>query len=334
MKEKTRLKEIAAIIGGKLNRSDNTAISGIAGIEKARGDQITFISDKKYIEKAGKTKAAAIVVSEGIRFKSSCPQILVKDANVAFAKLAEIFYSQNMKPGIDASAKISKKAKLGKNVSIMANAVIGESEIGDGCVIMHQTYIGDGVRLGKNCKIYQNASILGGSQIGNNVIIHAGTVIGSDGFGYYKEGIRYKKIPQIGNVVIDDDVEIGANCTIDRARLDRTYIGRGVKIDNLVHIAHNVEIGEDTVILAYVGIAGSAVIGKRCLILGQVGIGDHINVGDDAILASQSGITKDVQSKAFVSGTPARDKNQLYKELAYLSKLPELYELIKKRLKV
>lgn len=331
--KRLKLSEISRLIGSKSKAGKDPLISGLAGLESATKGDITFLADSKYLAAAKKTKASAIIVSDKIKFDSSIPKLFVTDANSAFATLARSFTSIEAKPRIDASAQVSKKAKIGKNVTIMENAIIEEAIVGGDCVIYPFSFIGKGVKLGKNCAIFHGVTILDGTQVGDNVVIHPGTVIGSDGFGYIKENTKYKKIPQIGNVVIEADVEIGANCTIDRARLDSTIIGRGVKIDNLVHIAHNVQVGEDTVILCQVAVAGSTKIGRGCLILGQAAISDHIVIHDNAIIGGQAGVAKDVPKGAFVTGTPARDKSKLYRDLAYIEKLPELYELVKKKLK-
>jgi UDP-3-O-[3-hydroxymyristoyl] glucosamine N-acyltransferase len=251
----------------------------------------------------------------------------------AYAALAVLLdmveKSKPQKVGIEAMAFISETAKLGDNIYVGAFSYIADSaEIGDNTKIYPQSYIGDNVKIGNNTIIYPGVKIYSGCIIGSNCIIHSGAVIGSDGFGFAPEDGIYKKIPQTGIVRIEDDVEIGANTTIDRAVMDATVIHKGVKLDNLIQIAHNVEIGDNTVMAAQVGISGSTKVGKQCMFGGQVGLGGHITIGDNANIGAQSGIISNIESGAKILGSPAIPVRDFFKSSVVFSKLPEMYRQI------
>jgi UDP-3-O-[3-hydroxymyristoyl] glucosamine N-acyltransferase len=251
---------------------------------------------------------------------------------LAFAKVVSLVLPDDTKrpSGLHPTAIVSPTAKLGKNVAVGAYTVIDDkAQIGEGTIIYSGCYIGSNTKIGKDCLIYPHVSIRERIEIGDRVIIHCGTVIGSDGFGFAAVKGVQEKIPQIGTVLVEDDVEIGANVTIDRARFDKTIIGRGTKIDNLVQIAHNVIIGENCIIVAQAGISGSTVLGKNVTLAGQAGLVGHINIGDGAICAAQSGVTKSVPPNTMVSGYPAKPHEVAKRVNACVQSLPELYKKIK-----
>ena len=254
--------------------------------------------------------------------------IRVENAYAALAILLNMVeqHKQKQQTGIDSSAFIAPSASVGENCYIGHFAYVGKNTtIGKNCRIYPQAYIGDDVTIGDNCIIYPHVTIYDGCVIGNNNILHAGSVIGSDGFGFAPEGDLYKKIPQLGNVVLEDDVEIGANTTIDRAVMDSTIIHKGVKLDNLVQIAHNVEVGENTVMAAQVGVAGSTKIGKHCMFGGQVGLAGHIKITDHVNFGAQSGVISDIKEPTTVLGAPAIQAKAFMRSSAIFNRLPDMY---------
>ena len=324
------LREIADLLGSQIIGDPNVIITGIAGIEEAREGDITFISHPKYLHFVNETKASAVVVSGDIK---NCPKPIVKTNNpsLAFAKIVSLFYptKKTINNGVHPSVILGKDVKLGSDISVGPYVVVEDGvEIGDRCVIYSGVYIGYNTNIGKECMIYPNVSIREKSSIGNRVVIHNGAVIGSDGFGYNTLDKVHHKIPQVGCVVVEDDVEIGANVTIDRARLDKTIIGRGTKIDNLVHIAHNVITGENCIIVAQVGISGSTKIGNNVILAGQAGVSGHVTIGDNVIVGAQAGVTKSVPSNTFVSGYPARPHKQATIINAHIQRLPQLNKTV------
>jgi UDP-3-O-[3-hydroxymyristoyl] glucosamine N-acyltransferase len=329
--------EIAEMIGAEVIGDPNVTITGIAGIKEAKEGDITFIRDTKHLSLVDKTKASAVIASQKID-NFSKPIIKTDNPSLAFTKVASSFYSyENVRnKGVHASAVIGNNVKLGKDIYIGPYVVIeDDTTIGDRCIIYPGTYIGCGVCVGENSMIYANVSIREKTSIGKRVIIHSGTVIGSDGFGYDTVDGVHHKIPQLGYVLIEDDVEIGANVTIDRARFDKTVIGKGTKIDNLVQIAHNVITGENCIIVAQVGISGSTTLGKNVTLAGQAGLVGHITIGDNVIVGGQAGVIKSIPADSFVSGYPARPHKEATKINAYIQRLPNLNEAVadlKKRL--
>lgn len=328
---KKTLGEIAHLVDGEVVGDPNIVISGARGINEACCGDITFVANARYMSLVNKTAASAVFVPLHMEALSK-PAIKVKDPSSAFACVIKLLYPTQMShpKGIHKTALVSKKAKIGKNVAVGAYAVIEDDvEIGDRSVIYPGCFVGSSTRIGCDCLFYANVSIRENIQIGNRVFIQSGSVIGSEGFGYLNvEGVHCL-IPQIGTVVIEDDVEIGANVTIDRARFDKTVIGRGTKIDNLVQIAHNVIIGQNCIIVAQAGISGSTRVGNNVTIAGQAGLVGHISIGDGAVLAAQAGITKSVPPKTIVSGYPARPHQEAKKINAYIQRLPELSAAIK-----
>ncbi|HDN98147.1 MAG: UDP-3-O-(3-hydroxymyristoyl)glucosamine N-acyltransferase [Candidatus Omnitrophota bacterium] len=328
-----KVEEIAKIVNGKVIGDNNVVITGISGIKEAKEGDLTFIANRKYLSLLKSTKASAVIVSPDINNTGNATLIQVENPSLAFAKIVSLVGPEPIKfaPGIHPTAIIGENVSLGKGVSIQPYAVIEDGvEIGDETVIGAGVYVGHYTKIGKKCLIYPHVVIRERIKIGDRVIIHSGTVIGGDGFGFATVKGVHHKIPQIGTVEIGNDVEIGSNVTIDRARFDKTYIGNGVKIDNLVQIAHNVYIGDNTIVVAQVGISGSTVIGKNVIIAGQAGIIGHITIGDNAIIGGKAGVTKDVPPNVHVTGFPAREKWQDMRVHAYLRKQPELIEKIKK----
>ncbi|MFQ5680733.1 MAG: UDP-3-O-(3-hydroxymyristoyl)glucosamine N-acyltransferase [Candidatus Omnitrophota bacterium] len=324
------LSEIAAIIDGEVVGDGDIVITGLCGIKEAQKGDITFVANSKYLPLIEHTRAAAIITSREI---ASCrkPIIRVDNPSLSFARMVSLVSpNHNFHPkGIHPTAILGKNLKLGKDISIGPYVVIeDEVEVGDGAIIYAGCYVGHHSSIGNNTLIYPNVSIRERITIGNRVIIHSGTVIGSDGFGFAIVRGIHKKIPQIGTVVIEDNVEIGANVTIDRARFDKTIIGRGTKIDNLAQIAHNVVIGENSIVVSQAGISGSTVVGKGVILAGQSGLVGHITVGDGAVVAAQAGVTKSVPPGTKVSGYPAKPHNLARRVNACVQKLPELYKTI------
>jgi UDP-3-O-[3-hydroxymyristoyl] glucosamine N-acyltransferase len=330
----TLLSEIVKLVGG-VHEGNDIEISGVAKIEEAGSGDITFLSNLKYKKHLASTKASAILLSLDIEFpelqKRLTPIAIVrvKDPYISFLHLIDIFHPPAAKPpkGIHPSAIIAKSANIGMDVSIGAHVVIGEKcFIGTGTTIHPNSTICDDVKIGNDCIIYSNVSIREQCITGNRVIIHSGTVVGSDGFGFApKPDGSYEKIPQRGTVLIEDDVEIGANCTIDRATLGKTIIRRGTKLDNLIHIAHNVIIGEHTVIAAQTGISGSSSIGNQCQIGGQVGLTGHISIADKTTIGAQSGVPKSITEPGKIYfGYPAREIHETWRIEGALRQLPQL----------
>lgn len=326
------LREIACAIEGEVVGDENALITGVSGIKEAGPGDITFLANPKYAPLLKTTAACAVIISKDTEAPASKAVIRCKNPSLAFAKVISLLSPLETKrpKGIHPSALVAKGAKLGTGVSIGAYTVIeDEAEIGDAAVIYPGCFIGSGAKIGNETLIYPNVSIRERVLIGNRVIIHSGTVIGSDGFGFVTVDEKHLKIPQVGIVEVCDDVEIGANVTIDRARFDKTAIGRGTKIDNLVQIAHNVIIGENCLIVAQVGISGSTVIGNNVVLAGQAGLVGHITVGDGAIVTAQSGVSKSIPAGAMFSGYPARPFSENQKSHAYVHNLPKLFDTVK-----
>ena len=324
------LRELADLVEGDIEGDPEVRISGAADIADAQEGNIVFAETPRFVEEARKSRASAIIIYKGAR-NSGKPTITVANPRYAFAQVLRVFApAKTREPGIHPTSIVGPGASIGENPSIGFNVYIGRNaSIGGNAWIYPFVFIGDNVRLGDNCIIYPLVAIHDGVTIGNDVIVHSGTVIGSDGFGYTKVGGEHYKMPQIGTVVIGDNVEIGANVTVDRARTGKTVIGRGTKIDNLVHIAHNVKIGENCIVVAQVGVSGSVDIGDRVVLAGQAGLKDHITVGDDTVIYARAGVIGNIGSGEFVSGYPARShKNQMRIQAAQ-QRLPALLRLVK-----
>ena len=331
------LQEIASASQGELRGDPQRRISGAAPLGEATENEISFFGNPRYGGQLRATRASAVFVPDDFTDSISIDQIRVKNPIRAFQQMVEHFAPPPIRfeAGVHPSAVIDKSAKLGQGVSIQPCAVIEPGvELGDNVVIGAGTYIGHQTVIGADCVIYPNVTIRERSKIGARVIIHAGTVIGADGFGFDSDQGRYEKQPQTGIVQIDDDVEIGANVAIDRARWGRTWIQRGVKIDNLVHLAHNVVIGEDTVMAAQVGIAGSTHVGKRVLMGGQVGSVGHVEIGDDTILGAKTGVSKSISGGAWwgIAASPMHHAKQQVVWVRNLGKLIARVRELEKKL--
>ena len=328
--EKT-LKELAEYVGGTVVGDPTVKITGVMSIDDAQEGYITFISNEKYTRKVHQTKASAIIVSP--KLKDTKRNLLVsKNPYLAFAKLVELlmYKKPTYTKGIDDSARIDKTAIIGKDVSIHAYATIGKStRIGNRVVLYPCVHIGDHCAIGDDTVIFPNAVIYNDTVIGNRVTIHSNTVIGSNGFGYAPDGQSYYKIPQVGITVIEDDVDIGANTTINRAALGETIIRKGTKIDSQVVISHNVEIGENSLIVSQVGIAGSTKVGKHVTLAGGVGVVGHLKIGDNVTVGGYSGVAHDIPDNETYLGTPALPIQRMRRCYVIIERLPEMREHIK-----
>ncbi|MDQ7032588.1 MAG: UDP-3-O-(3-hydroxymyristoyl)glucosamine N-acyltransferase [Desulfonauticus sp.] len=324
------LSEIAKYLNLELKGEDKE-IRGVNTLEAAKKDELSFLANPKYVPHLKTTKAGAVVVSS--EFASQVSSALISsNPYFDFARVVQLFARpQGTFRGISELAFIHSTAQIDPTVTVYPFVYIGEGvKIGANTVIFSGSYIGERVEIGEQCTIYPNVSLLCDTKIGNNVIIHAGTVLGSDGFGFAQGQSGLEKFPQIGKVVVEDNVEIGANTTIDRAAIGETKIGAGTKIDNLVQIAHNVQVGENSIIVAQVGISGSTVLGKQVILGGQVGIAGHLHLGDGCRVAAQSGVGKDIPPQTDVGGTPSMPHKTFLRSSLILPKLPELYKKIKK----
>ena len=327
--------QIATQLNGTVEGDTSTEVSELSKIEDAASGSLTFLSNPKYAPYIYKTKASIVIVHQD--FKPERPLestlIRVKDPYSAFSDLLD-FYNKaaHNRTGIAAGAFVHKSATLGQHCYVGHNSVVEQNAvIGDNVKIYPQVFIGENVKIGKDCIIYPGTQILAGTLIGSDCIIHSGTVIGSDGFGFApQEDGSYKKIPQTGIVIIEDGVEIGANATIDRATLGATLLRKGVKLDNQIQIAHNVEVGEHTVIAAQSGIAGSTKIGTHCVIGGQVGIIGHLTIGDHVKMQGQSGVISSIPDHAKIQGTPAFDYTSYSKSYVHFRNLPKLIKKLDK----
>lgn len=322
--------QIATVLNGTIEGNPSVTINKFSKIEEGTPGSLTFLANSKYTNYIYSTQASAVLVNKDFVADKPIQATLIRCDN-AYAALAILLdMVEKMKPqkkGIEAMTFIAESAQLGKDVYVGAFSYISDKAIiGDNVKIYPQSYIGDGVVVGDNTVIYAGVKIYAGCKIGANCILHSGSVIGSDGFGFAPESNgEYKKIPQLGTVVIEDNVEIGANTTIDRAVMDATVIRKGVKLDNLIQIAHNVEVGENTVMAAQVGVSGSTKIGKQCMFGGQVGLGGHITIGDGANIGAQSGIISNVKPDSKILGAPAIPVKDFFRSSVVFPKLPEMY---------
>jgi UDP-3-O-[3-hydroxymyristoyl] glucosamine N-acyltransferase len=328
------LREIAALLGCAAPATD-VRITGVAALDEAGPQDISFITSESYLKAFKASHAGAVLVQKKIPIGTDPHPIalLVDDADLALVKVLEAFAPPVPRPprGTDATARVDQTASVGKDASIGAYSIVGaRSRIGAETVIHPHVYISDDVEIGENCEIFPNVTIRERIQIGSRVIIHAGSVLGTDGFGYRWDGTKQAKIPQIGTVIVEDDVEIGSCVCVDRAKFSVTRIGRGTKIDNLVQIAHNVTIGPHTVIAGQAGLAGSATLGAKVVLGGQVALRDHVQVGDGAMIAACAAVANDVAAGEVVAGMPALPHRQALREQAAIRRLPDLVVQVRK----
>ena len=326
-------KQIAELIQGRVEGDENTAVNTFAKIEEGVPGAISFLSNPKYTHYIYDTKSSVVLINEDVELEKpvSATLIRVKNAYECVAKLLQFY--ESMKPakkGIDSLAYISPKAQIGEDVYVGAFAYIGDGVVlGKGSQVYPHTVVCEGVTIGEKCILYPNVTIYQGCKLGNNVTIHAGSVIGADGFGFAPNTGGYDKIPQIGIVVIEDNVEIGANTCVDRSTMGQTIIHQGVKLDNLIQVAHNCEIGENTVMSAQAGMAGSTKIGAWCMVGGQAGFSGHIQVADKTFIGAQCGVIKNTKGDGeSLIGSPAMDPKMFFKAKAIYSKLPDMYRQI------
>ncbi len=327
-----KLRDIASLVNGEIigpPKADDTEITGVSGIKSAQEGDITFLSAERYKKYLPGCSASCVLVKETIE-GLQITQLRVSNPHLCFAKLLEHFYVKPQEPtGISKDAIVSDKAAIGEYVSIFPFSYISDGvSINDRTIIYPNVFVGHNSTIGKDCIIYPNVVIRENVTIGNRVILHSSSVIGSDGFGYVFEGAKHHKIPQVGGVIIEDDVEIGSNVSIDRATTGNTIIGAGTKIDNLVQIAHNVTIGKNSIIIAQVGIAGSTEVGDYVTLGGQVGIADHVIIESGTMIGAQSGVMGNV-AKGIYTGSPVIPHREWLKTQAIIIKLPELYKKIK-----
>ena len=330
--------EVASIVGGVVDGNKKSTITRLSKIQNGDKNSLSFLGNPKYNEYLYSSNASIIIVNKNLETKKQINPTLirVKDPNLAFSQILEYFESQNDNDvGISKNAEINKTSIIGGDIYIGSYTHIDANvEISDNTKVGSNVSIGKNVKIGKNCKIFSNVSIYHNSVIGNNCIIHSGTVIGSDGFGFNKDkNGKNLKVIHSGNVVIEDNVEIGSNCSIDRATLGSTKIMNGVKIDNIVQIAHNVIIGKNTCIAAQVGVAGSTIIGNDCLIGGQAGIAGHLKIGDRVQIQAKTGVLKNLDSDSKVMGFPAINYMDYNKSYVHFKNFPKIMKVIDKLLK-
>jgi len=331
------LKEIAELVDGRVIGDENITITGVAGIKEAAEGDITFVANPRYASLMSTTRASAIIVGSGVK-NNHRPLVKTDEPYLAFTKVMNILANGNgeavSSPSIHPTVILGKNVELGSNVSLHPYVIIEDDvQIGDNVTIYPHVYIGRKSRIGDETLIYPHVIIREKIIIGKRVIIHSGTVVGSDGFGFAPVKGIHHKVPQIGTVIVEDDVEIGANVAVDRGTIGKTVIGKGTKIDNLVQIAHNVVIGENSIIVAQVGISGSATLGKGVTMAGQSGVVGHLSIGDNTIVAARAGVTKSLPPNSFVSGFPAKPHEKEKRIKACLHKLPELCKTLSRLLK-
>ncbi len=321
------LKEIAGLVGGQIVGDPSVTITGVAGIKESKRGDITFISNAKYLPFLDESEASAVITGPDVH---SAKKNLIRTANpsLAFTKvIAHFIPSRAPKaPGVHPTAVVAQGVRLGKDVTIGPHVVIEEGVfVGDRCVIEAGTFVGQGTSIDADSHFYPNVTLREDTQIGKRVIVHSGAVIGADGYGYETINGEHEKIPQTGHVVIEDDVEIGANVCVDRGRFQATRIGKGVKIDNLVQIAHNVTIGAHSMLVAQSGISGSTQLGERVIVAGQAGLIGHLTIGDGVIIGAGAGVIKSVPPNTVILGSPARPISQHKRIVVLTARLPELF---------
>ena len=325
-------KQIAEFVNGCVEGDENTTVNTFAKIEEGKKGAISFLSNPKYTHYLYTTNSSVVLVNSDLPLEHevSCVLIRVPSAYEAVARLLQLY--ESMKPkktGVSPLACISSSTEIGENCYIGPFVSIGDNvKVGNGCQLYPNVSIGDGAVIGDNALLYPHVTVYHGCRLGNNVTIHAGAVIGADGFGFAPNTEGYDKIPQIGIVTIEDNVEIGANTCVDRSTMGSTYVRKGVKLDNLVQIAHNTDIGENTVMSAQVGIAGSTKVGAWCMFGGQVGLAGHIKIGNKVFLGAQSGVPGNIKDDQTLIGTPPMEPKKYFKSQAIFRRLPEIYSKI------
>lgn len=325
---KMTLSQIADLVGGQAHGDDGRVIEGAAGLDEATEKDISFLANAKYTDRLSSTKAGALLVSPEVPLNGR-PAVVLKNPHFGWAKVLEVLEKERLlhPTGIHPTAVVSPKAVLGKDVAIGAHAVVEDgASLGDGTILYAQTYIGRDTSLGRNCLVYPHVTIRERVKIGDRCIFQAGAVIGGDGYGFAFHQGKHHKVPQVGTVEIGDDVEIQANATVDRGAVGPTKIGRGTKIDNLVQVAHNVEIGEHCLVVALTGIAGSVKMGNYVTLAAQVGVAGHLTIGDQTQVGGKGGVTSDLPPKSVVWGTPAHPIKDELKAIASLRRLPKLFD--------
>ncbi len=326
-----KLAEIASALGARLeNGNPDAEITGVAGIEEAGPGQITFVANPKYAAAAKTTTASAVIVAEDFSAISS-GMLRSQNPYLAFAKAIDLFYKSPLyEAGVHPTAVIARTASIGKNAHIAAYVVIDDDVvIGDDAVLLPHVVIYRGARIGNRFFAHAHAVVREYCTLGDNVILQNGAIVGCDGFGFARNGDRWEKITQSGPAVLESDVEVQANSCVDRASIGETYIGRGVKIDNLVQVGHGSAVAEDTLLCAQVGLAGSSAVGKNVILAGQVGVAGHCNIGDGVIVTAQSGTHGDIPAGAMVSGSPAFDHKEWLRAVGVFNKLPELAKAVR-----
>jgi UDP-3-O-[3-hydroxymyristoyl] glucosamine N-acyltransferase len=322
---KKKLKELAEVVGAVVIGDGDVEIVGVASIEDARPGEITFIANPKYRSRLKETRASAVIVGNDIT-EAEKPLLRTANPYLAFGQILALYSDIPYQPkGIDPKAWVSPTARVGKDVTIHPFAYVGDRSVVGERVILHPgVTVAEECSIGDDSILYPQVSLYRRTVLGRRVILHAGVVVGSDGFGYAKDGTKNKKVPQVGSVEIEDDVEIGSNTTIDRGTLGKTIIRKGVKIDNLVQIAHNVVIGEDSLVVAQVGISGSTSIGSHVTLAGQVGVAGHLTIGDNVMIGAQSGVHNDLPPNGVYSGSPVVPHRDFLRMAMSLPKVPEM----------
>ena len=325
--------DLAKYLGAELRGDASALVSGVASPERARATDLTYVDSARHAERAAKSAAVCVIAGKGVRIEGKT-LLEVSVPKLAFAKAATVLAKEpTFHPSVHPTAIVATTAKVAANAFIGPYAVIeDEVTVGDGTIIEAFCFLGRGARVGADCRLHPRVTLYAAAKLGDRVEVHSGAVIGADGFGYVPGEGRQWKFPQVGGVEIGDDVEIGANTAIDRGSLDTTQIGNGVKIDNLVQVAHNVRIGEHSVVAAQTGISGSSTLGKNVIVGGQVGIADHCTLEDGAIAGAQAGIPtgKTIRGGQVVWGTPARSLEKFKRQYAWFARLPELAERVRR----
>lgn len=324
------LGELARLVGGELEGDPATPIRGLASLEAAMPGDLSFVAAEKHRTAAEQSRASAFLAAPGVDLPGR-PIVRVVHPLLAVARLLPLFHPEPAPaPGVHPSAVVAEAARVAPDATVMAYAVVGAGSVVESRAVLHpHVVVGERCRLGEGSVLHAHVVLRADVDIGRRVVIHAGSVLGADGFGYVFDGTRHQKIPQVGRVVVEDDVEIGANVTIDRATLGATVIGRGTKIDNLVQIGHNTVVGADTIIVAQTGISGSCRIGSRVVLGGQVGVADHVTIGDGAQVGARSGVHRDVAAGAAVLGAPAIPAPEARRAMAALPRLPDVLRAVR-----